>query len=196
MRLYELLNEAPFMLDDSDFEMELEPINRSTTSDLMKNSEIIYEDDNFYLFNKEMFPGDYQMGLVSKTKPPKTTYFVQYERKHIPKIGFGVTQTMVWRNSAAIPEIAKKVFFDYLVNKYDTVFTDDEQTPAGKKFWVKRMQEAFDKGLTVGMTDDKGSFILYDGSNDIENWIEKTQAYGDEDDTFYNYRFFITNKNL
>ncbi|MCC8364762.1 hypothetical protein J8V57_00450 [Xenorhabdus sp. PB61.4] len=58
-----------------------------------------------------------------------------------------VTQILVWRirtpqHRAVLRDLAGKVFFDYLVEQYNIIVSDMNQTTDGMAFWQDRMYDA------------------------------------------------------
>ncbi|MDE1492817.1 hypothetical protein [Xenorhabdus bovienii] len=65
-----------------------------------------------------------------------------------------VTQILVWRirtpqHRAALRDLAGKVFFDYLLERYNVIVSDMNQTNDGMAFWQDRMYDALMYNLHV-----------------------------------------------
>lgn len=65
-----------------------------------------------------------------------------------------VSQVLVWRTSKPQHTIVQsgiptKIFYGYLIDRYDMVVSDVNQTNAGMSFWMRRMYEALEYGLHV-----------------------------------------------
>ncbi|BET97287.1 hypothetical protein [Xenorhabdus taiwanensis] len=65
-----------------------------------------------------------------------------------------VTQILVWRirtpqHRAALRDLAGKVFFDYLLERYNVIVSDMNQTNDGMAFWQDRMYDALMYNLYV-----------------------------------------------
>jgi len=65
-----------------------------------------------------------------------------------------VTQVLVWRNQkrehrAVLHELAGTIFLDYLLEKYDIIVSDMNQTHDGMSFWQARIYDAVAYGLKV-----------------------------------------------
>ncbi|MDC9623359.1 hypothetical protein PSI22_17360 [Xenorhabdus sp. XENO-7] len=65
-----------------------------------------------------------------------------------------VTQILVWRirtpqHRAALRDLASKVFFDYLLERYNVIVSDMNQTNDGIAFWQDRMYDALMYNLHV-----------------------------------------------
>lgn len=96
---------------------------------------------NVYVSNKTIFCLDTELEMV--------TYEMQFKTNSNPVIGDFVWQTSVWRGAANIAHIPTEIFFEYLIVKYQTVVTDSKQSWDGKRFWLDRIDNAFDKNLNV-----------------------------------------------
>jgi hypothetical protein len=65
-----------------------------------------------------------------------------------------IRQLQVWRDSAPVTKgISEEVFFSHLAPSADLVISDDQQSPAGKRFWQLRVAEAYAQGLPVFLID-------------------------------------------
>ncbi|TDB44107.1 hypothetical protein [Photorhabdus luminescens] len=65
-----------------------------------------------------------------------------------------VTQILVWRirtpqHRAALRDLAGKVFFDYLIDQYNVIVSDMNQTTDGMAFWQDRMYDALAYNMHV-----------------------------------------------
>lgn len=59
-----------------------------------------------------------------------------------------------WRSpdvhhSAALKEIADKVFFDYILRRHDVILSDDEHTGEGRHHWQRQLSHALNRGMKV-----------------------------------------------
>jgi hypothetical protein len=43
----------------------------------------------------------------------------------------------------------RKYFFEYIIPKYHTIIADSQQTCDGRRFWMNRINDAFDRNLNV-----------------------------------------------
>ncbi|NNA36942.1 hypothetical protein HBO97_20715 [Pseudomonas lundensis] len=64
------------------------------------------------------------------------------------------TQNLVWRSpdaqhAAVLRDVAQKVFFNYILDRYDVILSDNQQTGEGKFFWQRQMSNALALGLHV-----------------------------------------------
>lgn len=65
-----------------------------------------------------------------------------------------VTQVLVWRTQkrehrAVLHQLAGTIFFSYLLDKYDVIVSDMNQTHDGMSFWQARMYDALAYGLKL-----------------------------------------------
>ena len=64
------------------------------------------------------------------------------------------TQQLVWRStefthSAVLQGLASAIFFDYILQRYDVIMSDNTHTGEGQMFWQRRMSEALARNLLV-----------------------------------------------
>lgn len=64
------------------------------------------------------------------------------------------TQNLVWRSTNArhddvLRDTARKVFFNYILQRYDVILSDNQQTGEGRHFWQRQMSYAIALGLHV-----------------------------------------------
>jgi hypothetical protein len=92
-------------------------------------------------------------------------YYMQYEYGSFRSIKT-ITQIAIWAHQAfALPNIKgvsaiKWVFFNYLLPKAEAIAADSLQTEDGKKFWLRRLRDAWDKGLhTYLVLRDKNTVV-------------------------------------
>lgn len=78
-------------------------------------------------------------------------YYVQYEDGYSNLIGKYVQQIMLWANRSvpSTTNVSKRIFFEYLIEKYGTMLADTYQTPSGATFWASRCVDALQIGLNV-----------------------------------------------
>lgn len=152
MRLNDLIVEAPQIvgeyspieLNDSTQNQELyQQLSRNPNKQLLKQ---ITDTCKVYKSNKTIFCLDDMLSMV--------TYEMEFKVNEHPTLGQFVWQTSVWRgNSALISHLPTEMFFEYLVKTYHTVLTDSKQSWDGKRFWLDRIDNAFDRGINVYFFD-------------------------------------------
>ena len=107
-----------------------------------------------------------------------------------------VSQVLVWRTQdpmhlAAQAGLPGKVFLGYLIERYDVVVSDINQTNAGMNFWMARMFEALNSGLNIYAYDVmSGELHPVQEKGDIGNY--HTCLWGDAD--HYQHRLAIISK--
>jgi len=91
-----------------------------------------------------------------------------------------VTQTSIWRNYT---DLGTKGFatklFEYLLQHFGTIISDDIQTHDGKRFWEEKLAEAEVRGAPVGLVNEKVQGISWKPSGvPILDWLEEVDAWG------------------
>lgn len=93
------------------------------------------------------------------------------------------TQNLVWRSpnarhAAVLRDVAQKVFFNYVLERYDVILSDNQHTGDGKFFWQRQMSNAIALGLHVYyyqmMTAQLEPVPTQEALNDLEDklWSE------------------------
>lgn len=64
------------------------------------------------------------------------------------------TQMLVWRSQNALHQmvlrdLAKNIFFNYILEHYDVILSDNNQTAEGKFFWQRQMSQALAYNIHV-----------------------------------------------
>jgi hypothetical protein len=153
MLLNDIILETPALIPD---------IDDTYLSDIHQNQARLhqlarYPMDHVYTINENFAvmlvyePNGEEVYIGVDHKELKIVYYMMYEVNHDPLVGRYVSQAMVWLDKSYAPArgLPKKIFFDQLVKKYDTILTDSIQTWNGRAFWMRRLQEAFQKGFNV-----------------------------------------------
>lgn len=89
-----------------------------------------------------------QYRLIAEGEKPETVYLVELRFRRDIVIGETTcTQVKVWRtfapyHKATIKDLPER-FFIYLLNTYNIMVTDEEQTEDGKRFWENMINWAF-----------------------------------------------------
>lgn len=108
-----------------------------------------------------------------------------------------VRQIAVWRSNYPVTRgLAKKIFSEVLVPRYQTVITDAEQTPDGRRFWADRIADALtDSALFVYYINimHPREIVRVHSAKEYRDVVEQKPAYGDSN-VFQNRRFIITSK--
>ena len=82
-----------------------------------------------------------------------------------------ITQSKVWRsNYSPLVNIVSKIF-EILLNHNKIICSDSEQTENGRDFWLRRMSDAANNNLFVGLLEE-------DMNEDTIEWFDpKEQSY-------------------
>jgi hypothetical protein len=103
------------------------------------------------------------------------------------------TQTLVWRLGGGYTKgLASHMFWTHLFPLHETIMSDSKQTKEGQRFWMDRVDEAFQKGLRVYRTN------IRTGESKEETNAESlfgSDTYGDTD-IFKLYRIVISKEKL
>lgn len=145
---------------------------------------------HIYSSNKTIFCLDDELEMV--------TYEMQFKTNTNLVIGDFVWQASIWRGSSNIANIPTELFFEHLVVKYQTVITDSKQSWDGKRFWLDRIQDAFNRNLGVYFFD-----FMYNKLTKIDSykdWIKfykenQTEIWG-KSDLYQMKRMVISTKLL
>jgi len=102
--------------------------------------------------------------FVVNRKTKRVALFNRIEKTDIHLQGMNtkpVKQAMIWRQNLgedgkATRDVVETVFFDNLVQKYNIVVSDSEQTRDGKRMWERLLFRAMETdGLLAGVGDAK-----------------------------------------
>jgi hypothetical protein len=197
MKLDEVLAETPQIIGDY---TPIELYDTSQNQDLYQqlkhnpNKQLlksISDTCNVYISNKTVFCLDDVLAMV--------TYEMEFKVNTNAIIGTFVWQTSVWRgNSALISHLPTEIFFDYLVHNCHTVLTDSKQSWDGKRFWLDRIDNSFDKKLNVYYFDFSNNHLQK--MNSKQEWLQfyktnQTKIWGNSD-LHQMKRMIITDKEL
>lgn len=99
------------------------------------------------------------------------------------------TQNLVWRSpnaqhSAVLRDVAQKVFFNYILERYDVILSDNQQTGEGKFFWQRQMSNAIAFGLHVYYYQMMSAQLQPIETQDALNNLED-QLWSEHDDQQY-----------
>lgn len=165
----------PVLLDDVDFS----DILRKPSSNKQAAKKFMAKYPKKYFVDGLEFPESFKLVSQSKGKKirlvdvrdrtePRIIYAVDIEVSDKKVGNKSCTQVMVWAHPAnedLFVGIAKKVF-RHLLNEYIIVVSDDEQTFDGKRFWERRISDAFSDGNHVYYIDH-GAITKIDSADDF-----------------------------
>lgn len=110
----------------------------------------------------DKFEGAYFL-VHGSDENPLIIYLVRYSRVSIKKgllnTKNALRQVLVWRRenapSSGSANVARRVFFDYLLPEFGALVTDTQQTARGKAFWDYALLWALEKGLVVSVINTR-----------------------------------------
>lgn len=96
-----------------------------------------------------------------------------------------VTQILVWRTQkpkhrAVLHDFAGIIFLNYLLDRYDIIVSDRNQTHEGMSFWQARMYDALERGLNL-YGYDMMTCELIEMHNEVELEKGETWLWGDSE---------------
>ncbi|MDF4310680.1 hypothetical protein P3697_26995 [Vibrio parahaemolyticus] len=152
-------------------------------------------EDGFELYSKN---NETSIRLIDhrKVDDPRIAYAVKVQVSD-EKIGLSAcTQVMVWanpRNEEVLLGFPRKIF-NHLLEKHVIMITDKEQTPDGKRFWERRISNAFEDGLFVYYNDASDGETNLQLIPDEDEFFETYEPLGWGDDPDHMHKMFIISK--
>lgn len=122
---------------------------------------------------------------------PRIVYAVDIKINHKIIIHQTCTQVLVWAspsNEDLLIGFPRKIF-NHLLKHYAIMITDQEQTPDGKRFWERRIAQAFNDGLFIYFYDETNSILTAIKDND--DFFENYEPYGWGNDKAHKDVLFI-----
>lgn len=184
------LFESPELIRSTEFGFDTIGKNRTTLHNLLKKrKEVIIDEKPKY----EVFKtGDDNTGeiVLNNIEDDIMEYFVQYEVKKIGKMGTFVTQVKLWRQIGGLYSkgMTQKIFFEYLLNKYIAIMSDELQTARGKEFWYNQLGVSLGKGYHIALANtNTNNIVWYDKTKDgtMHEWYEKMEKIAYNSDKHY-----------
>lgn len=157
-------------------------------NDLVSDNEFIEWDiplSNHPLANiQKSFPKKSQIALVSYLEQKVIYYNRLIINYDIALNCKPITQVLLWRTSDpryrhVVRGLAEKVFFDYLLNNYNIIFSDNYQTIYGQRFWETCLLQAIDDGLYTYMYEQMSTQLVPLTREIFES--KKVEIWGDEE---------------
>jgi hypothetical protein len=142
------LYEMPQIVGDVDWFLSTDESNEKHALGLMKNADIEFLEDYNQL---KLYRLRNQFFAVNRAGD-RMAYWINTVHKYQSMIKETcVTQVALWRDSdnPHAKDLPAHVFFNYLLPENHNIMIDGQQTTDGKRFWVNRIADAFDKGLHV-----------------------------------------------
>ncbi len=137
----------------------------------------------------------FEIALVSKTEKK----IIYYNQVIIVSDVFlnarPATQILLWRTvdpqyKGLTTGLAEKIFFEYIIETYDIIMSDNSQTEQGMFFWQTRLLQAIDKGLFAYLYDYLKGGLLKLNRQRLEEQNEK--IWGEEET--YQYQLAVISK--
>jgi len=173
--------------------------NQSTTSEWMPRSTHIMDLVNADLYRRisidEEGPIEWFFAVDRETS--LTQYAVKVADVHLPPLRAGC-QVGVWadQNFATPTPFAATVFWEILFARHDMI-SDKIQTEFGRRFWIKRIGEAYQKHLCIYLLKVSGSKIVYiERLRTIQNFNGKLRDIWGSGVKMQNVRLAITKNPL
>lgn len=196
MRADEIIIESPQMVEPTDFNLSNKEKNREILRDLLKKKKETYIDDvDFEIF----ITGDHEKGSVVLWNKNEELigYYVKFETKRYSFIGETVTQVALWRSPMISGTVRKTthIFFNYLLQNWETIMSDGQQTVNGRDFWIMRMNEANDKGYSIGIAHLIDKTIVWKRPEEsLTQWLEEQSSAWGDTNYHRSLRFLISNR--
>jgi len=137
----------------------------------------------------------FEIALVSKIEEKVIYYNKVIILNDVHLNSRPATQILLWRTvdpkyKGLTAGLAEKIFFDYIIENYDIIISDNNQTEQGMFFWQTRLLQAIDKGLFTYLYDFIKGNLLKLNRQILE---EKTEEIWGEDET-YQYQLAVISK--
>ncbi|MEX6316134.1 hypothetical protein AB6G19_23330 [Providencia manganoxydans] len=197
----------PYMIPDADFNKKLKITykNVEATEQFLNEGVVDFSIPGYvvqhgYRFVKAMKNDQYR--VIALGDKPITVYLVELRfRKDVVPGKTTCTQIKVWRSLEPEYENAIKYFpqnfFEYLLQKFSIVVSDEEQTGDGKRFWERMIRLTLKLGYMLYVADGTKSedWILsrIESADELaEQW--DSFCWGDNQDIHKN-RLLVISKN-
>lgn len=153
-------------------------------NEVMDKESAISDADNFLTSIQKSFPKKSQIALVSHLEQ-KVIYYNKLIINYDIALGCKpITQVLLWRTSdprykKIVRGLAEKVFFDYLLNNYNIIFSDNYQSVYGQRFWESCLLQAIDDGLYTYMYEQMSAKLVHLTRELFES--KKAEIWGEEE---------------
>jgi hypothetical protein len=172
------------MCDSSDFGLDNPKINRTIAKQCFdtKVSELdeLNPDTTKYHCLKSRKDHDVTISLIDRETKTLVFYSYLIEVNNPDGPGYGITQISVWRATSDTNTVgmANRVF-NYVLDKFGTVISDDIHTPEGKEFWKRQMIDADSKSYPLGLINDETGVTDWKQSESVQDWLkDRDEAWG------------------
>lgn len=189
--------ESPMLIDDIDFSFNDEVYNEIKAKEVLGNQtkKIVIETPILKVFKVGDSKKGELVGIPNGIE--RVDYYVNYKTYNFPPIGRAVAQVKLWRmDDGNAIGITKAMFFDYLLPKFGTIVSDNQQTKDGERFWRSRLTEANIAGLKIGLLLTKTQKVIwYDGSIHLPKWFKEVDGW-QENEEHMSKRFVIVGSKI
>lgn len=124
---------------------------------------------------------------------PRIAYAVDIEISDEKIAHKSCTQILVWASSSnedLLTGFPRKVF-NHLLKTYNIMITDQQQTPDGKRFWERRIAQAFKDNLFVYFLDKTGDTLQLTAIKNNDDFLENYQPKSWGDNKIHQNHLFI-----
>jgi hypothetical protein len=188
----------PELVDPTDFGLDNYATNRRLAKEWFSNkvetiSGIITNPD-YELFRTGSWESGGYIILINKVEG-YIAYFVNFLKTDLSQLKISpVVQVAVWRNfmDLEVVGITKKIFFDLLLNKFDSILCDQEHTLSGRRFWLGVLAQSAKLRKHIAYINNT-TITWWDPKEDIQLWLEKYKNAWGIGPEFRSKRFLITN---
>lgn len=155
---------SPLMIESAEFSQKLGLIARNIehTEAFLARSTAAFALPGFvlpvgYRLLKSLYGEEYRI-VTTDEGQPYTAYAVKLQFQNEITFPHGAaTQVMVWRTPRTVhqPVISgfPQLFFQWLLNEYDIVVSDSEQTGDGQRFWLRMIDWAYSMQYQISVAD-------------------------------------------
>lgn len=177
----------PRLIPDTDFNIKLKVLSKNIehTASFIERGASAFQIDHFVApdgYRLLKLNNKHQYRMVTTGDNPETVYLVELRpRKDIVFNHECCTQIKVWSSFAEKHRIAvsnlPRMFFKHLIEQYNIVVTDEEQTADSRRFWETMLSWALDSGFYVyasdGTQEIRPLFLIKDMDDFLVNWSLK-----------------------
>jgi hypothetical protein len=137
----------------------------------------------------------FEIALISKTEEKVIYYNKVIIVSDVFLNSRPATQILLWRTvdpkyKGLTAGLAEKIFFEYIIETYDIIMSDNIQTEQGMFFWQTRLLQAIDKGLFTYLYDYINGNLFRLNRQTLEEKNE--EIWGEEED--YQYQLAVISK--
>lgn len=137
----------------------------------------------------------FEIALISKTEQKVIYYNKVIIVNDVVLNSRPATQVLLWRTvdpkyKGLTAGLAEKIFFEYIIETYDIIMSDNIQTEQGMFFWQTRLLQAIDKGLFTYLYDYINGNLFKLNRQTLEEKNE--EIWGEEEN--YQYQLAVISK--